>query len=166
TSHEVFWRDLQPWLKENGYMLRPRFQLDWQPSWRPDEYARSHEDGIFTMIPQIMDATRISDGRTVILKHVIPDRDPLEIDTTIFFSLGERALDPRNHCVPVFNKLDIPDSDECILVFPLLRRYDNPPFETVGDIFRTYKYIAKGYKSFPTPPKDSRVTFCGYRSVL
>ncbi|KAL4247326.1 hypothetical protein ABKN59_007456 [Abortiporus biennis] len=46
------------------------------------------------MIPQIIDAIRISDGRTVVLKHAIPDRDPLEIDTTVFLSIGDRALDP------------------------------------------------------------------------
>jgi len=30
---EVFWRDLQPWLKEQGYTLRSRYQSDWVASW-------------------------------------------------------------------------------------------------------------------------------------
>jgi endonuclease YncB( thermonuclease family) len=30
---EVYWRDLQPWLVESGYMLRPRYRPDWVPSW-------------------------------------------------------------------------------------------------------------------------------------
>ena len=30
---EYFWRDHQQWLADAGYMLRPRFREDWQPSW-------------------------------------------------------------------------------------------------------------------------------------
>ncbi|KAJ6625330.1 hypothetical protein B0H10DRAFT_2003051, partial [Mycena sp. CBHHK59/15] len=31
---EIFWRDLQPWLQQSGYMLRPRFRPGWVPSWK------------------------------------------------------------------------------------------------------------------------------------
>jgi hypothetical protein len=31
---EKFWRDHSIWLREQGYVLRPRFQVDWVPSWR------------------------------------------------------------------------------------------------------------------------------------
>lgn len=30
---EVFWRDHQEWLEEKGYVLRPRYQPEWVPSW-------------------------------------------------------------------------------------------------------------------------------------
>ncbi len=30
---EFFWRDHQPWLADSGYMLRPRYRPDWEPSW-------------------------------------------------------------------------------------------------------------------------------------
>ena len=30
---ELFWRDHQPWLKECGYLLRPRYLPDWKASW-------------------------------------------------------------------------------------------------------------------------------------
>jgi hypothetical protein len=33
-SGEVFWRDHQPWLLEQGYKLRARYQPDWKPSWK------------------------------------------------------------------------------------------------------------------------------------
>lgn len=33
SSHEVVWRDRQPFLESKGYMLRPRLRLDWTPSW-------------------------------------------------------------------------------------------------------------------------------------
>ena len=31
---EEFWRDHQVWLQEQGYMLRPRYHPDWEPSWK------------------------------------------------------------------------------------------------------------------------------------
>jgi hypothetical protein len=34
---EIFWRDHQPWLKECGYLLRPRYQPDWVASWKKDK---------------------------------------------------------------------------------------------------------------------------------
>ncbi len=30
---ECYWRDLQPWLEQNGYLLRPRYSPGWIPSW-------------------------------------------------------------------------------------------------------------------------------------
>ena len=30
---EHYWRDRSLWLKERGYMLRPRYSPDWKPSW-------------------------------------------------------------------------------------------------------------------------------------
>ena len=32
-NHELYWRERQAWLAEQGYMLRPRYQPDWRPSW-------------------------------------------------------------------------------------------------------------------------------------
>lgn len=34
---EIFWRDHQLWLKERGFLLRPRYQVDWEPSWVLDK---------------------------------------------------------------------------------------------------------------------------------
>jgi hypothetical protein len=33
SSHEVKWRDRQPFLESKGYMLRPRLRPGWTPSW-------------------------------------------------------------------------------------------------------------------------------------
>lgn len=30
---ELFWRDHSSWLEERGYMLRPRYKMNWVPSW-------------------------------------------------------------------------------------------------------------------------------------
>jgi hypothetical protein len=34
SKEEVYWRDHQKWLLENGYRLRPRYEPNWIPSWK------------------------------------------------------------------------------------------------------------------------------------
>jgi hypothetical protein len=34
SVQEVYWRDHQKWLLENGYRLRPRYDPNWTPSWK------------------------------------------------------------------------------------------------------------------------------------
>jgi len=45
---EIFWRDYQPWLKEQGYTLRARYQPDWVPSWEkhPEKPRYQCEDAV------------------------------------------------------------------------------------------------------------------------
>jgi hypothetical protein len=52
---EHFWRHLQPWLATQGYMLRPRYHPDWQPSWGTKvfndwEQYEKFEDGLYTLV--------------------------------------------------------------------------------------------------------------------
>ena len=50
-SHEIFWRDHQVWLAEQGYMLRPRYRPGWTPSWEGEERAwTEHEDGMVAAV--------------------------------------------------------------------------------------------------------------------
>lgn len=45
------------------------------------------------------------------------------------------ASDPRNRCIRLVDLFVIPDNpDTWIVVMPLLRRFDSPPFETVGEV--------------------------------
>jgi hypothetical protein len=83
----------------------------------------------------ICDATRISDGTYVALKIVKASIHPYEIDIGAFFSSPSLAHNPRNHCVPILEVLKVPDDDDMvIIVMPLLRYWDSPPFETVGEV--------------------------------
>lgn len=34
NEYEVFWRDHYVWLKQTGYLLRPRYNPEWIPSWK------------------------------------------------------------------------------------------------------------------------------------
>ena len=58
-----------------------------------------------------------------------------EIEITTSLSSLPLVKDPRNHCVPVYDVLKVPDDDDLqVLVLPLLRKYDDPPFDTVGEV--------------------------------
>jgi len=86
-----------------------------------------------------MDAERIEDHVTVALKRTMPSHAEAEIAR----SLSSQPLrrDPRNHCVPILDVFTISHVstrthkkyDWTILVMPLLRKFDDPPFETIGD---------------------------------
>ncbi len=57
-----------------------------------------------------------------------------EIDIVLFFSSETLAKDTRNHCVPIYEVLQVPDNDNMrILVMPLLRDYNDPQIQTVGE---------------------------------
>ena len=55
---EIFWRDHFHWLKEQGYLLRPRYHPDWVASWKDSEKGwRDVEDG---QVARVSDSTRVS----------------------------------------------------------------------------------------------------------
>ena len=77
-----------------------------------------------------MDATRLSDGKLVVLKQIRADSNELKI--AMHFSSRTMREDPRNHCVPVLDVIpDKDDSSKCFVVMPFLRYVDFPPFESI-----------------------------------
>lgn len=82
-----------------------------------------------------MDAKRLSDGEIVALKLFLKSSHPHEADIGLYLSSEPLASDPRNHCVNLYEVLSVPNKDDqFILVMPYLRPYQNPPFETVGEV--------------------------------
>ncbi|KAG8998060.1 hypothetical protein FRB90_012389 [Tulasnella sp. 427] len=72
-----------------------------------------------------MDAQRLSDGKTVFLKHT--RRDSPEIAIGEYFASEQLRDNPRNHCLPLFEVLsNEADPEYVILVLPWLRRIDSP----------------------------------------
>jgi hypothetical protein len=56
---ELFWRDHSVWLREQGYILRPRFQVDWVPSWRgKDKLWWECEDGLILRVSALFPARK------------------------------------------------------------------------------------------------------------
>lgn len=80
-----------------------------------------------------MDAVRLSDNRTVIIKRT--QKEKREGEMAAFFSTSERLGNSRNHCVPVYDCIsDTVDPEIEMLVMPLLRSFNDPPFEAVGEV--------------------------------
>lgn len=152
AKRERFWVQHYTWLEKCGYRLRKRFAPDWIPSWLGTNKLLDYfEDSrsVFVRIPlsatsqylisllqtpQICDATRISDGAFVSLKKLSKSVYPFEVSIGRYFSSEPLASDPRNHCAPFIDVLQVPyDDDLAVVVMPLLRYYDNPRFDTFGE---------------------------------
>lgn len=68
------------------------------------------------------------------LKHVDLNVHPYEVDIGLYFSSEPLASDPRNHCIPIYEVLQIPHTkNEVIIVMPLLRKYNDPRIKSVGE---------------------------------
>ncbi|OSD07008.1 hypothetical protein PYCCODRAFT_1449738 [Trametes coccinea BRFM310] len=146
SSDEIWWQDHQVWLEQCGYMLRPRYRPGWVPSWVGTKRTQYMcEDGQDAERGQVLDATRLVDGAIVVLKKVMVSRFPHEIEISRFLSSPALAKDPRNHCVPVYDVLSVPDNDDLkLLVMPLLHEFYSPKFLTVGEAVECCRQIIEG----------------------
>ncbi|EPT04679.1 hypothetical protein FOMPIDRAFT_1113111 [Fomitopsis schrenkii] len=145
-NHEIFWRNRQQWLQEQGYVLRPRYRTDWKPSWLgTDKSYWDCEDGQSFALGTVLDATRESDGLRVILKTVDISLHPYEVEIGQYLMSEERAQDPRNHCVRILDVLQDPlDPEKKIIVMPLLKLFNRPEFTTVGEVVAFLKQAIEG----------------------
>jgi len=127
-------------------MLRSRYKPEWRPSWEgTDKQWFQCEDGLRMGPHPILDATRISDGKMVAIKAVCKSVHPLEVEITQFFSSEPVSSDLRNHCTPLYDVLQDPyDGDTSLLVLPLLRQYDDPRFQTVGEAVEFFRQLFQG----------------------
>ncbi|KAM5533176.1 hypothetical protein V8D89_013132 [Ganoderma adspersum] len=92
-----------------------------------------------------MDAIRVSDKETVLLKRVDTSVHRYETSIGQYFSTGPTSADPRNHCCPIYDVLQDPmDVNTSIVVMPHLRRYIDPDFETVGEAVEYFRQIIEG----------------------
>ncbi|KAI1795569.1 kinase-like domain-containing protein [Ganoderma leucocontextum] len=145
-TREYFWRDHQPWLQGQGYMLRPRYHPDWKPSWAGTKKDHDYwEDGQIPNRLGIMDAIRISDGRVVVLKKVNKHNHPYEAEIGKLFSTEPLASDPLNHSVPIYDVLQSPLEESMVfLVMPYLMRHHEVRFETVGEAIECFRQLFQG----------------------
>ncbi|KAJ6538812.1 hypothetical protein DFH09DRAFT_1176301 [Mycena vulgaris] len=148
SEAEKFWRDHQVWLKDCGYMLRPRYRPGWVPSWKGTKKDKLDlEDGVRAESAVIINARRIRDGVDVSLKTIDVETYGSEQGIGIFFCSGPLANDPRNHCVPILETLQVPgDENNIIIVMPLLREYSQPRFDTFGEGVDFFSRVFEGVK--------------------
>ncbi|EIN06245.1 kinase-like protein [Punctularia strigosozonata HHB-11173 SS5] len=143
---ETYWRDKYEWLHSCGYKLRDRYKPDWVPSWRDksDVYYHDQEDSYPILDTRAADAIRVADGTPVALKRIYPDVNSYE--EPVIIKLGSDLLnsDPHNHCVPIYEILDVPGENHRLIVMPLLRKYANPEFDTIGEVVSCIQQIFEG----------------------
>ena len=89
-----------------------------------------------------MDATRISDGRPVMLKRLPKKEGPHELQINKLFSTVPLSLDPRNHCAQLLGVIQLPD-EEPIMVHPLLRLFYDPPLRTYGEFVTFFAQLCE-----------------------
>ncbi|KAI0296108.1 kinase-like domain-containing protein [Multifurca ochricompacta] len=162
-SSELWWRDRYHDIEACGYKLRPRYNPDWKPSWKKSgKDFFTTEDGQPTLvgIPLLdtsgpdglsqlratMDATRIGDGKPVMLKKVLPEDGPHELSIIEIFSSPKLKDDPHNHCVPLLGLIDLPGTKSSmrLMVMPFLRPFNNPRFQTYGEFVAFFMQICEG----------------------
>ena len=89
-----------------------------------------------------MDATRISDGRPVMLKRLLDEEGPYELQINKLFSIEPLSSDPRNRCVKLLDVIELPN-DPPVMVHPLLRPFYDPPLQTFGEFVTFYEQICE-----------------------
>lgn len=83
----------------------------------------------------------------VVLKRIQPSLHPHEIEIGRFLASEPLRQQRENHCVEMLDVLQVPnETDEAILVFPLLRPFDDPPFETIGEIIDFALQVFEGLR--------------------
>ena len=91
-----------------------------------------------------MDAVRVQDGLQVMFKRVLPEEGPYELKITQFFSSEELAGDRRNHCVAPLDVFELEGSNpEILMVFPLLRPFNRPQFQTFGEFIAFFTQLCE-----------------------
>ncbi|KIJ27330.1 hypothetical protein M422DRAFT_784939 [Sphaerobolus stellatus SS14] len=144
TQDEEFWRDHQEFLEQRGYLLRPRYCLDWIRSWKGTGiYPGNFEDSLYNPRAHIIDAIRIADNSKVILKLVKTTRE--EIPIARYLSSPSLRSDNRNRAVHILDFIPLPKTDEkAFLVMPLHRHFNNPPFSFVSEILEALRQLLQG----------------------
>ncbi|KAF8508794.1 kinase-like domain-containing protein [Gautieria morchelliformis] len=143
---EIFWADQYRWLESQGYLLRPRYHPNWIPTWkRTKKYVTDCEDSHSLPYGHVMDATRMSDGETVTLKRIVKYKESDEVGIGKFFSSEPLASDPKNHCVPLLDVLEVPEYEGMVLlVMPILRPFNDPKIWTFGEAVEFFRQAFEG----------------------
>ncbi|KAI0311861.1 hypothetical protein OF83DRAFT_717094 [Amylostereum chailletii] len=144
--YERWWRRHQPWLEQSGYKLRPRYIPRRELPWKNSKKSYSEfEEGQIPWFPYILDATRASDGAYVTLKRILPSRGVAEREINELLASISSIPDPRNHCATPLEILQVPDDDmEQVIAMPLLRPFNDPDFDSFGEVVTFFSQIFEG----------------------
>ena len=78
----------------------------------------------------------------VILKRIKRGVNPYEADIALYFSSQPFESQAANHCVPVYEVFTLNgEGDTMIMVMPLLRPYNDPDFDTIGEAVECFRQL-------------------------
>ncbi|KIJ43467.1 hypothetical protein M422DRAFT_30896 [Sphaerobolus stellatus SS14] len=164
---EEFWRDRQQFLQQRGYLLRPRFRPDWKPSWKGTGLCHcpwNIDDFLFNPRPDLIDAVSIADDLKVVLKLVETSRE--EIPIARYLSSASLRSGSRNRTVPILDVIPLPDTDDkALLVMPLLRHFEDPPFSYVCEVVEAVRQLLQGLE-FMHEHNISHCDACWYNIMM
>ena len=69
----------------------------------------------------------------MMLKWLLPEKGPYELEIIELFSTEPLSLNPRSHRIPLLDVIQLPD-DPPIIVNPLLRPFCEPRLQTFGNL--------------------------------
>ncbi|CAE6476653.1 unnamed protein product [Rhizoctonia solani] len=149
SEAENRWVEFQPYLLSKGYQLRPRYQPNWVPSWlNGTKDYRDCEDSVDSMPRRVLDAIRVSDGKQVIIKLLVPsvgDREGEDEYELLQYFSSQLKDDPINRIVPCYDSFPVPGiKSGFFAVMPLLSRYDFPPFYSLDEVQDFLQQIFQG----------------------
>lgn len=111
-----------------------------------------------------IDATT-TDGKFVVIKRIEKSYHPFEIDIQRYLSSPPLSLDPRNHCAPLLDTLDVPDDNDIVLaVMPLYRYFNSPPFLTIGEAVDFFNQIFEVRVLIP-PESSTILMMCSGHAI-
>ncbi|KAJ7487217.1 hypothetical protein B0H11DRAFT_1721285 [Mycena galericulata] len=137
------WARYQPFLESHGYMLRPRYRPGWVPEMLdPGKEPYKVEDAM-PAFGLVLDAKRISDDASVVLKIV--EMASTEAAIAAFLT---REPGAEKHTVPLLEAIPMHDTPEWVfLVMPCMRQCDHVPvFATVGEFTEFLEQVLEASK--------------------
>ncbi|KAJ7475632.1 hypothetical protein B0H11DRAFT_1727396 [Mycena galericulata] len=143
VTYEEYWFQCRGFLENVGYRLRPKFHPDFAANELPGLSAHALREYEATHTHRtIMDARRVSDGIQVMLKSISTSIHPHEVEIAGLLLSPPHLNNPQNHSVPILEVLRDPfDTDKQLIVMPVCVRFDEPRFDTVGEVVECIRQI-------------------------
>ena len=89
-----------------------------------------------------MDATRLSDGETVILRRASCGKYATPREAVALLMSEPAKSHQRNHTADLYEVLDVPGTDkDIVLVMPVLHHLTEPEFEIVGEVLECFRQV-------------------------
>ncbi|KAJ7696259.1 hypothetical protein B0H17DRAFT_1198177 [Mycena rosella] len=129
---EEGWAAWQPFLENNGYMLRRCYRPGWVSEAQTTgkgEFECEDSSYLQSTKGRVLDATRISDGMQVVLKFIETASEEAAISAFLTNKPGA-----ENHTLPVLQLIPLSGHPELVfMVMPRMRLCDEDLFGTVGE---------------------------------